>query len=373
MNYVVTGKGRLFDLFGDFVVFRNMKPVDDRVPPVSEVLTKLGLPPGRPPRKREPGYGRAAVWLLGKMHDLQHPGATIEELLFIGDTSGDLKAFREISRAGDWKGAIFLGKDGTGKLSRTGEDVWKGDWAEISRWLDAVRAAGLSVGERTVAVIDIDKTAIGARGRNHAAIDKARMEAMRIVISEALGDSFDQAAFLRAYEEVNQSRYHDITEDNQDYIAYTCLVMSSGIISLEEIRAATLDSRFSSFRDFFEMVDEVMKLRPQDGLRAIHESVAVSLAAGDPTPFKAFRREELKQTVARMDMFPDGRPVEELLEEEICITGEVWEAGIALKERGVVLTSFSDKPDEASVPMQEENTGAKAVHEAVAKIVSAAT
>ncbi len=365
MNYTIVGKGSLSELFGDFVVFRSMVPVDKRVPSVTEALESLGLPPGKPPRKREPGYGKAAVWLLEKMHEVQNQGVPIQELLFVGDTSGDLRAFREIRDAAGWKGAIFLGKDGTGALRRDEPDVWRGDWAEVIPWVEEIRRQGFALGGTTVAVVDIDKTAIGARGRNHGAIDKARMDAMRIVITEALGDDFDSEAFVRAYREVNRSEYHLITEDNQDYIAYTCLVLSSGLISLEALRQEVRGSRLKSFGDFFEMVNRSIGASTSDGFRKIHESVARSLEAGDPTPFKAFRREELRQTIARMDALPDHTPMEELLSEEICITGEVWKAGARLKERGVLLTSFSDKPDEASVAPD-----GMAVHRAIAKIVS---
>jgi len=365
MNYKIAGKGSLFDLFGDFVVFRSMVPVDERVPPVTEALESLGLPPGRPPRKREPGYGKAAVWLIEKMHEVQNPGAPIQELLFVGDTSGDLRAFREIRDAGGWKGAIFLGKDGTGALRRDEPDVWRGDWAEVAPWIEEILRQGFVLGSATVAVVDIDKTAIGARGRNHKAIDKARMDAMRIVITETLGNDFDSEAFVRSYREVNRSEYHLITADNQDYIAYTCLVLSSGIVSLEQLRQAVEEGHLKSFGDFFEMVSRSIGAEASEGFRKVHESVANSLEAGDPTPFKAFRREELRQTIARMDALPDNTPVEELLDDEICITGEVWEAGIRLKERNVLLTSFSDKPDEASVAPD-----GMAVHRAIAKIVS---
>jgi hypothetical protein len=371
MNYEIMGRGRLFDLFGDFVVFRSMKPVDPRIPPVADVLHELGLPSGRPPRKREPGYGKAAVWLLERMHELVHPEKEVSELLFVGDTAGDLRAFREIRDAGGWDGAIFLGHDEAGGLRQEEEDVWKGSWSEVSRWVERIRENGLEVDDRTVAVVDIDKTAIGARGRNHTAIDKARKDAMKIVISRALGRNFDPEAFSLAYDEVNRRYYHVITEDNQDYIAYTCLVMSSGIVSLQAIREAIGESRVGSFRDFFEMVDAAMNRNLPDGLRKIHREVAESLEANDPTPFRAFRREELLQTLARMDMLPWDTSMEKLLQEEICITGELWETGKALKEQGVLLTSFSDKPDEASVASGGAPEGVVSVHRAEAKVVVA--
>ncbi len=54
-----------------------------------------------------------------------------------------------------------------------------------------------------------------------------------------------------------------------------------------------------------------------------------------------------------MGWLDDGVPVAELLEQEIVITQEVREMALAWRERGVLLFGLSDKPDEASVPMDD--------------------
>jgi len=47
--------------------------------------------------------------------------------------------------------------------------------------------------------------------------------------------AFDPPASRRAYVELNQARYHPFTADNQDYLAYACLMLGAGISTLDKI------------------------------------------------------------------------------------------------------------------------------------------
>jgi len=76
--------------------------------------------------------------------------------------------------------------------------------------------------------------------------------------------------------------------------------------------------------------------------------------AGDPTPFKAFRRNEYRVTIAKMGCLPDSAPVEELLAGEIVITEEVRRAALDWQARGALIFGLSDKPDEASLPTPKQ-------------------
>jgi hypothetical protein len=89
------------------------------------------------------------------------------------------------------------------------------------------------------------------------------------------------------------------------------------------------------------------------GLQAIHSEVYPLVQAGDPTPFKAFRRNEYLCTVERFGRLPEDAPVEQLLAEQVCITQEVREVALWLKARGCLLLTMSDKPDEATLPTPE--------------------
>ena len=46
--------------------------------------------------------------------------------------------------------------------------------------------------ERTVVVVDIDKTALGAKGRNDQVINEARLEGIFRTMDSVLGDNFDR-------------------------------------------------------------------------------------------------------------------------------------------------------------------------------------
>jgi hypothetical protein len=88
-------------------------------------------------------------------------------------------------------------------------------------------------------------------------------------------------------------------------------------------------------------------------LVGIHSAIYAAVQAGDPTPFKAFRRNEYLATVERMGRLDDGLPGEAYLMDEIVITQEVRAMALEWAQRGALLFGLSDKPDEASVPSPE--------------------
>jgi len=52
-------KSSLYDLVGDLVVYRNLDPVDPRLPRFAEAWAEMGLPAPKRPRKLEPAYAQA--------------------------------------------------------------------------------------------------------------------------------------------------------------------------------------------------------------------------------------------------------------------------------------------------------------------------
>jgi len=77
-----------------------------------------------------------------------------------------------------------------------------------------------------------------------------------------------------------------------------------------------------TFDQFISQVEEQARHLPL-ALAPIHNEIFTYVRAGDPTPFKAFRRNEYKATLSRMGCLGDETPIERLLAEEIVLTEEV--------------------------------------------------
>jgi len=104
-------------------------------------------------------------------------------------------------------------------------------------------------------------------------------------------------------------------------------------------------------------------------LRELHHQVREGLLRQDPTPFKTFRQLEFLETIALMDVLPDGAPAEEVLSQEIVITAEIMQVCRLLSSQGALVFGLSDKPDEASLPTAEAaSRGALAIHDTRMKV-----
>jgi hypothetical protein len=168
-------------------------------------------------------------------------------------------------------------------------------------------------------------------------------------VGDLLGDDFDAAGFQQAYDLLNQPEFHAFTTDNQDYLAYVCLILGSGLYALAPLAAEVRGGQLASFAQFIAQVDARAGELPAS-LRRIHRGIYECVLQGDPTPFKAFRHNEYRVTVERMGVLPDAAPVADLLAGEILITQEVREVALRWREQGALLFGLSDKPDEASIP-----------------------
>jgi hypothetical protein len=348
------GKAAISDFLDDRIVYRNLVPVDKGLPDLATLAARVGLESGRIPRKSEPDYARVIVALLQ-----QASRQPLERLLFIGDTRlNDGTAFANICRAGGWSGIAFIGSETADSLHV--ELVEEDDYILYlsNRWsalyeLDRFCAKqGFVVDGQTAIIVDLDKTALGARGRNAHTIDQARVQAVRDTVANLLGSDFNESGFRTAYDRLNQVEYHPFTTDNQDYLAYICLILGTGLYELADVETAVTQGQLASFSQFIAQVNRrVAELPP--ALAAIHREIYAHTQAGDPTPFKAFRRTEYRTTIGRMGHLPDDTPVAQLLAAEILITREVLAVCQAWRERGALLFGLSDKPDEASLPPAE--------------------
>ena len=212
---------------------------------------------------------------------------------------------------------------------------------------------------------------VGARGRNAHVIDRARVEAVEQTVASLLGDSFDTRSFQEAYQTFNQVAFHTFTADNQDYLAYICLILGSGIYDLDSVVRQVSDGELVQFLDFINQVDrDKSALDPR--LLQIHDEIFLNVKQGDPTPFKEFRRNEYLVTVSYMGKFSEAEPVDKLLADEIVITGEVRTYALKCLAQGALIFGVSDKPDEASIPTPEQAAqGFQPIHRTQTQIVSA--
>ena len=353
----VYGRGRVHYFLSDFIVYRNLVPLDRRLPGLPDLRGELGIGAGTP-RKTSPEYAGVVAKILNRAQEVRGEGDPIEQLLYIGDTRvNDGTAFVNLLERGGWKGAAFIASESQEPEEHRVEEVASGviltsnRWSGIDRLNSFCKERGIEIDERTAVVVDIDKTAVGARGRNDHVIDEVRVESMQRTLRDAIGESFDEEAFKRDYNKLNQPRYHPFTTDNQDYLAYACLILQSGAMTSEEFFHALDDGKLTTFEQFLSLVDDRKKnLSPS--LRQVHDSVHAAFLRGNPTPFLDFRRNEYKVTVEHMGQLKDGTPVEQILREEIVITREVMEYVLNCRYAGALVFGLSDKPDEASIPSE---------------------
>ncbi|MBP8291900.1 MAG: hypothetical protein KAX65_03935 [Caldilineaceae bacterium] len=351
------GRGRLADFSGDMVIYRNLEPVDRRLPGLRNAYFDMELRTDRIPRKQDPDYAKAATWFLRKIQELRRARQPLTEMIFLGDTLfNDGQAYRNIAAFSRLRGACFIGaerseQEATFALDEAG--VYTANrWQMLADWATMLREQGFALDQRTAVIIDIDKTALGAKGRNDKVIDRARLTGIFRTMDSVLGDKFDRVAFEEHYSELNRSRYHQFTADNQDYLAYICLVLNTNLISFDEVIQEANTNSLDNFEQFIRWVNSRMMINPEVGepLRETHEAVLSSVQSGDPTPFKRFRRQEFLSTLEYMGNLDDDATASELLTGEITITEEVYELAMWLKARDCAILCLSDKPDEASTP-----------------------
>ncbi len=354
------GRTALCEFLGDRVVYRNLNPADPALPPLAETARRAGLPDGRIPRKSEADYARVIVSLLGRAQELRGEKRPLERVLFVGDTRLlDGTAFGNICTAGGWPGLAFIGSENAKPpafeiaSNETGGSLYLSNrWAALPEFSAYAADRGLPVDEATAAILDIDKTCLGARGRNGQVIDGARVQAVYNTVSALLGSAFDEKSFRSAYDLLNQPEFHPFTGDNQDYLAYVCLILGSGLYRLEAVVADIREKRLASFEQFIGLVQARAGELPA-GLGAIHAEIFANVRAGDPTPFKPFRRNEYLVTIGRFGQLADDAPMEKLLAEEILVTQEVRALALDWQAKGALFFGLSDKPDEASLPTPE--------------------
>jgi hypothetical protein len=279
--------------------------------------------------------------------------------VFVGDTRmSDGGAFATLRDATGWDGRCFIGRDDPLDVSarRDGDVTYAGSWEALHFFSASLEAEEFPVDAATAVVLDLDKTLLGARGRNDRLIDQARLRALRASVAAELAEGFDEAEFERIYRTVDTARFHPLTADNQDYVGYLCVIIAGGVFSLDHMVAMAERGVSGGTDALLGMVESACEAVgwPSAQVSGFHGAFAALADAGDPTPFKAFRRREFQETAALLGRLPESADALRALGEEIVITAEVWQVAREWHRRGALLFGLSDKPDEAAVPGDED-------------------
>ena len=164
----------LYDLVGDLVLYRNLDPVDARLPQFADAWAEIGLADATRPRKHEASYARTTAWYLRRARALDRRAPELAELVYLGDTAmADGNTFKSLRAVTGWPGWAFIGAEKDEELAVIEKDgVYVANrWSALAEFASLLLAQGAALDARTAVVVDIDKTALGARGRNDRSIE----------------------------------------------------------------------------------------------------------------------------------------------------------------------------------------------------------
>lgn len=321
-------RGTLNDIFNNYIVFRELNPINKSLPSFEEIKAKLHLE--SLPRKKDKEYALV-------LKEILKSALSFSNIIYIGDTFlSDLTVVENLKDLGIDVFGVITDESVSETSSPHDYIVFNNSWSRLEEIvLDKIR-------EKTILLVDIDKTAIGAHGRNHLPIDKARTDAIVSLAENVFMRNFHESEkenFLKLYKSIHTKELLNFTQDNQDIVSIVTLIIYSGILSLQEFYKA---SRENTFEEFVENISV-----PENLGNLIHE-VKENLKQKSPTLFPTFRKIELEKTIARMDFLPDETPLQIIFNEEILITGEVYRIGKYALSKGAVVFGVSDKPEIAS-------------------------
>ncbi len=331
-------RATIADLTADVVIYRDLEPCEPSLPRLDELRANLGIAAGPPPRKRDLAYAQV-IQALCHAAQAARGAPPLSALTVIGDTENDRLLAAHLRILGDLPAYGFIGEDrpvAPETLNWQGDTATATRWHLLETWAAQLEYQGIDWAS-TALLIDIDKTLLGPRGRSDGAIDDARAEGA-LMVATGFVPNLDVPRFRRAYVELCHKEWHGFTLDNQDYVVATALLISVGALDLEELRAQVEDGASDGFAGALATTAS----RVPTGLAPLHAELRACVAAGDPTPFKAFRRAELTATLERM---ADGR---------LTLCGALFTLGQHLNDRGALCLAASDKPAESAMPSPEQ-------------------
>lgn len=315
----------LSDMLQNNVVFRELNPLNSSLPNFEKLKTELFLQ--SLPRKKDREYARVLYRILKSLKDFAN-------IVYIGDTFlSDLTVIKNLKKCANEPVFGVITSEGA-PLPENDDTfvIFSDKWANLPTLVEDKISGG------SLVIIDLDKTFIGANGRNHLPIDKARTDAI-VALAKNIFEAPNEEDFLKLYQKIHSKEFLAFTADNQDIVSILTLIIYSSVVSFEEF------AHFAKTGTFEEFIDKIDVKEP---LLTYVNEVRSNLKLNMPTLFPTFRKIELEKTIGRMDFLPVDAPLSELLSEEILITGEVYEVADRALEKGAALFGVSDKPEIAS-------------------------
>jgi len=331
-------RDNLNTIFENYIVFRELNPLREELPSFSELKKQLKL--DFLPRKKDPEYAKVLSFLFKKIGDF-------EKVIYFGDTYlNDGSVIKNLTELNEYKvfGVITEEKE-QDYIKFKGNMILNTKWRNLLPILEILEKRDFLLDEKTIVVIDIDKTFIGARGRNNKAIDKARTDAITSIIKDALGE-IEEDRFDYIYSRLNRRSLHSFTGDNQDIVAIMSILFYGDYYALGRFIREFYAGNWREPLEFFNTIT----IPPNDKAYKLLEEVKENLLKKNPTAFPTFREKEFNCTLKRMDFLPDVSDVRKLLNEEILITKEVYDVGLIAKNKGALVFGLSDKPELSSIP-----------------------
>ena len=330
-------RDKLNTIFEDYIVFRELNPLKKGLPSFSELKKQLKL--DFLPRKKDIEYAKVLTSLFKKIGDF-------EKVIYFGDTYlNDGSVIKNLTELDEYKvfGVITEERE-QDYIKFKGNVILNTKWRNLLPILEILERRGFLLDEKTIVVIDIDKTFIGARGRNNKAIDKARMDAIKSIIEDTLGE-IEEDRFDYIYSRLNRRNLHPFTGDNQDIVAIMSIIFYGDYYALGRFIREFYAGKWREPLEFFNAIT----ISPNEKTYKLLEEVKENLSKRNPTAFPTFREREFSCTIKRIDFLPDESDVGKLLKEEILITREVYEVGLIAKKKGALVFGLSDKPELSSI------------------------
>lgn len=324
-------------IFEDYIIFRELNIVKSSLPNFENISKILSL--NSLPRKKDKEYVLVLSYLIDLIGDFNR-------IIYFGDTFLNDKSVVENLTSLNKYEVFGIITEGKGEKKKFNNILINDKWENLR---EILKDLNIRFDKYTFLIVDIDKTIIGARGRNDTSIVKARFDAIKKIADEFIGN-YDEDKFFKIYQKLNERKYQSFTEDNQDIVTLLTITFYLNLYPFDKFLYEFEDGIHKNKLIFFKEVLE--KWNEDIKFLEILKNCVNRMEKNDQTPFIEFRYKEFETTINRMDFLSDDTPQNVLLEEEIMITREVYEILLEAKERNGYVLGLSDKPEASSFPQK---------------------